>query len=360
MKLKTYQKYLITQFGKKNFQVCMVFFCLIFILNIFDEISFLKNTDANFLYPLLLTLLNSPSVLFEVFPFIFLISTQFFFLKVLDLNELNIYKNFGLSNFRILYTISIFSLFLGFFITLIFYNFSSKLKFTYLELKNSYSNDNKYLAFVNENGLWIKDEIDDKINIINALKIEDNFLIDVSITQFNKNFELFQNFDAKKINIKDNLWKMTDVINAKDMSRSIKIEYAELNTNFNIEKISNLFSNLSSLTIFELYKLKKDYKELGYSSVEISVHLQKIITFPFYLMAMTVFSAIIMLNINYNKPKIFHLIVGIMLSVIVYYISFFSNVLAENEKIPTLIASWMPLVILLLISSIGLVKINEK
>ena len=54
MKLKTYQKYLITQFGKKNFEVCMVFFCLIFILNIFEEISFLKNTDANFLYPLLL------------------------------------------------------------------------------------------------------------------------------------------------------------------------------------------------------------------------------------------------------------------------------------------------------------------
>ena len=33
-------------------------------------------------------------------------------------------------------------------------------------MKNKYSGDNKYLAIVTENGLWIKDEIDNKINII--------------------------------------------------------------------------------------------------------------------------------------------------------------------------------------------------
>ena len=42
----------------------------------------------------------------------------------------------------------------------------------YLELKNKYSGDNKYLAIVTENGLWIKDEIDGYTNIINAEKID--------------------------------------------------------------------------------------------------------------------------------------------------------------------------------------------
>ena len=63
---------------------------------------------------------------------------------------------------------------------------------------------------------------------------------------------------------------------------------------------------------------------------------------------------------GFNKPKIFHIILGILLSVIIYYINFFSTVLGENGKISTTLSVWMPLLIIILISSIGLVRINEK
>ena len=77
-------------------------------------------------------------------------------------------------------------------------------------------------------------------------------------------------------------------------------------------------------------------------------------------MIMTVFSSIIMINIKKDKPKIFNLILGILLSVVIYYINYFSNLLGENEKLPILLAVWMPQIILILLSLIGLVKINEK
>ena len=44
------------------------------------------------------------------------------------------------------------------------------MKNNYLELKNKYTKDDKYLAVINENGLWIKDKIDDKIMIIHSQK----------------------------------------------------------------------------------------------------------------------------------------------------------------------------------------------
>ena len=46
---------------------------------------------------------------------------------------------------------------------------SSKLKFLYFDIKNEYTKDNKYLAVITENGIWIKDEINNKINLIHAL-----------------------------------------------------------------------------------------------------------------------------------------------------------------------------------------------
>ena len=50
------------------------------------------------------------------------------------------------------------------------------MKHNYLEFKNKYTQDNKYLAVINENGLWIKDILGDQIMIIHAEKIEKMYL----------------------------------------------------------------------------------------------------------------------------------------------------------------------------------------
>jgi lipopolysaccharide export system permease protein len=216
------------------------------------------------------------------------------------------------------------------------------------------------LAVITENGLWIKDEINNHTNIINAKSIDQNKLIDISITQFNKEFDFIQNIEAKEADITSKNWLL---INAEtSMLNSNNKNYENLNfiTNFDENKIKSLFSNLSSLTIFQLYKLKNDYKSLGYSTIEVDTHKLKIFSYPVYLMIMTIFSSIIMLNIKRDRPKIFNLILGILLSVVIYYINYFSNLLGENEKIPISIAIWMPQIILILLSLIGLVRINEK
>ena len=50
------------------------------------------------------------------------------------------------------------------------------LKFIYTDLKNSFSEDNKYLAVVNDSGLWLKDEINNTTLIVKASYIKDEFL----------------------------------------------------------------------------------------------------------------------------------------------------------------------------------------
>ena len=48
---------------------------------------------------------------------------------------------------------------IGIFTVLIYYNAASKLKFFYTDIKNTFSNDNKYLAVVTDSGLWLKDKL---------------------------------------------------------------------------------------------------------------------------------------------------------------------------------------------------------
>ena len=233
------------------------------------------------------------------------------------------------------------------------------MKNSYLIIKNKYSSDNKYLAVVTNNGLWIKDEIDDKINIINANKIDNEFLLDVSITQLNKNFEVLNIIKTKKINISSFNWKIYDVLILKD-NMAINLIEMDFKSNFDLRKINSLFSNLSSLTITELFKLKKSYKNLNYSIVDIDSHTYKIIFYPIYLTLITMFSASIMFNIGYQKNSFFSITLGIFLSVVIYYMNYFLNILGTNQKIPLMLSILLPLIILTIINFTYMIKINEK
>ena len=358
--IDVYKKNLIKKFLKKIINVSLIFLLLIVILNIFEEISFFSNVEVHFLLPFVLTFSSSPSILFEIYPFIFLISSLLFFLELINKNELEVFKINGLGNLKIISILFFTSILVGLFLIIFYYSFSSKLKFIYLELKNSYATDGKYLAMINENGIWIKDEIDENIYIISAQKIDKELLKDVLISQFDLKFELQNMIISNSVDITNKEWVISNPV-VTDKSKSlIQNNSLKLNTHFNLEKINQTFSDLSSLNIFELRKLSIDYERLGYSTTEVRAHLSKIYSFPIYLSLMTIFSSIIMLNIKRSRPMIFYIILSIFVSVVIYYFNFLSNLLGENGKIPVYASTWIPLFLLGIIISIGLIRINEK
>ena len=358
--LQTYQIYLGKIFLITLVKTFLIFFSLAFILNIFEEVNFFKEVNVSMSLPIFLTFLNIPSIIFDIFPFIFLITAQFAFIKLIEQNEIIVMKNFGLDNLKIIKVLSIISFCLGVFIITVYYNLASNLKYSYLNLKNNYSKDNKYLAVITENGIWIKDQVNDYINIINAEKLEKKTLYNVDIIQFDKDFNFENNILADKVLIEDKSWFIEEAIITNKKGKLQNEKKFILKSNLNFNDINSLYSNLSSLNIFELNNLRKKYDSINYSSTEVNSAIQKLVSFPFYLMIMTILASTIMLNIKYNKSKIFHLIFGILISVIIYYLSFFFEELGKNERLPISLSIWMPLIIIFLISTMNLIKINEK
>ena len=357
--MKTYIKFLCYIFLRSFFYVFLVMLSLVFILNVLSELEFFKDIDVGIDFTLLLSLLNSPSMIFEMFPFIFLLTTQFFFIKLFNNNELEVFKYSGLKNSSILIIISFLSLIMGIIIITVFYNFSANLKNFYLEKKSQYTTDGKYLAVVTKNGLWIKDEIDDKIYIINSTEIKDNFLIDNFITEFNKNYEVIRNVQSKKIDVSKKQWIISNAKIYNDNDYEIK-EVLKINTNFNYKRITTLYSNLSSLNFFQIIELKNNYKKLNYSLTEVNMQILKIIAFPLYLVLITILSALIMFKIKRLDTTTFKISLGLFISVIIYYINNFFLVMGNTERIPLIFAIFTPLVILGLFNTFMIYKINEK
>ena len=357
--MKVYIKFITLTFLSSLVFVTIITMSLVFILNLLTELDFFKeiNTETHFL--LFLSILNSPSMIYEIFPFILLITTQLFFIKLFNNNEIEVFKYSGLKNSKILLIISVTTLLTGLIITTIFYNFSSNLKNFYLELKSPFTSDGKYLAVITKNGLWIKDEIGGKILIINASKIEENFLINSFISEFDKEFTIQKNYKSNKIDISDKEWKIFDAkVYEKNNYRKEKI--VNLQTNFDYKKIQSLYSNLSSLSIYDLYEMRKNYIRLNYSVTEVNLQILKIITYPIYLLMIVIFSALIMLNIKRIKGNTFKITIGLFASVIIYYLNNFFYVLGSTEKINLLISVSSTLILLALTNLLMINKINEK
>jgi lipopolysaccharide export system permease protein len=357
--MRVYVKFLINLFNISFLKVFFTFFVIILITNILEQIEFFKDLDIGFFYLIFLSFLNTPSIVFEILPFIFLLSTQVFFIYLIDKKELEIFKYNGLTNFIIIKIISFYAFVIGLIFIVFFYNISATMKNSYLLIKNKYSDDNKYLAVITENGLWIKDETENKINIINANKVDNQFLLDVSITQLNKNFDVLRIIMSDKVDISSFKWKIKEPTILNN-NQEYTLSELVLKSNFDLRKINSLFSNLSSLTVFKLIELRKSYKILNYSIVDIDSHLYRLISYPIYLTLITIFSSIIMFNIGYQKNTFYKITLGILLSVIIYYINYFLNILGTNEKIPIMLSIFMPLVMLTIINFTSIIKINEK
>ena len=74
---------------------------------------------------------------------------------------------------------------------------------------------------------------------------------------------------------------------------------------------------------------------------------------------MAVLGFLIMVKFKFIKTKFFTIVIGVFVSVIVYYLNYFSSMFGSNETLPIGLSIWLPHLILLLVCSLGVIKINE-
>ncbi len=362
MILKQYQNYLTKLFLKNILIILVVFIFLSFFLNIFEEIKYFENKENDLYYPILLTILNIPSIIFEILPFIFLLGVMFFFINLYDNDEIELLRSNGIDNLKITSIISIVSLIAGIVFIVIYYSFSANLKSLYLNLKYKYSDSGDHLAVVNEDGLWIKEKSKDgsKIYIINAKKYKINKLENLEIIELNNEYKLINTIISDVADINNKTWLLENVKIYSKKKKAENLKNYKYLSSFNSEIISNLYSNLNSLNILQLIELKENYKSIGYSATEVKLHLNKIYSIPFYLTLTTIIGALLMFKFNFIKSKFFLIVIGVLVSVIFYYINYFSVLFGKNETLPVAASVWLPQIVIFLICTLGLTKLNEN
>ena len=87
-------------------------------------------------------------------------------------------------------------------------------------------------------------------------------MYNVDIIQFDKDFNFISNLIANEVFIENKNWLIKDAQLTNFYGKHVNIKDYNFKTNLNYNDVNSLFSNLSSLNIFELNELRKNMTAL--------------------------------------------------------------------------------------------------
>jgi len=354
--------YICREFLKVVLIITLVFFCLGFILNLFEEINFFKDFEIGLELPITLSLLFIPSLVYNMFPFILLLSGIWFFLKIKKTDEIIAMKSSGMSNLSIIFIPGFLSIILGIFLVSAINPITSLLVKKYESIKGTYEREQDYLASVTENGIWIKEKNLERNFIIKSSKLENQNLLNLTIYEFDINNNFIQRTESKSANISSLIWNLKDskVVDKDGNIISENVDNLSYQSMYDIKKIKSLYSNLDTISFWSLKNEIKLLEERGYSTNEMRAKMQQSIAFPFFLLSMVLLSGVFTLGINFKENNATYVFIAILTSVLIFYFNDFSAALGKTDKLPIEVAVWMPVAIIFIFSAVGIIHANQK
>ena len=363
--LKSINRYIIKEYIKSLFVVIAVMLSIILLINLLDEFNFFKSKkDLKFIFFLIFTILKIPNVLINLFPFIVLFGGIVFYLKIYNHNEVISLRTMGYSNIQIILIPALTSFVVGYLIIFLIVPFSSSMLKYYEELRSEY-NDTKNLVFVNETGIWILDKNEKEKNIIRIEKISKDFSTINQVTIYN--YDISNNFikriDASDGIIKEKNWQLNKVYIVSTNKKNNKENYLNSYTytsNININELKNVYKNTETTSLLDINKEMLILEDKGYSTIDLRIRYQKLISFPIYLLAMSILSGLMIINLGKTSNYLKYGSYGVIISIIIYFLNDLSITVAKSGIISVDFSVWIPIFLIILINLIGITQVNAK
>ena len=183
---------------------------------------------------------------------------------------------------------------------------------------------------MNETGIWVIDKNEKEKNIIRIEKINKEFTNINQVTIYN--YDLSNNFikriDAGEAIIKDKNWQLNKVhiiaANKKNNKENYLTNYNYI-SNININELKNVYKNTDTVSLLDINKEMLILEDKGYSTLDLRIRYQKLISLPIYLLAMSILSGLMIINLGKTSNYLKYGTFGVLISIIIYFLNINMN-----------------------------------
>ena len=155
----------------------------------------------------------------------------------------------------------------------------------YEKTKADYSRDIDHLVTFNKNGLWIRENLTDGYRIISASNDKDQKLKNLTIFNFDKDYNLRDKIYSESADISKKDWYLKNVTIFKienNVSKEFKLEEFSINSIYTYEKIISLFKNFDTLSFVDLIINYNQLIDQGYNKIFLNQSLHSMLSMPFF------------------------------------------------------------------------------
>jgi lipopolysaccharide export system permease protein len=347
MKLHIYfaRKFAVTFFG-----VFCVFFGIMSLLDIVDQLRRFDGSDISFGGASVLALLSVPETIYRILPLVVLLATLALFLGLARSSELVVTRAAGRSALRALIAPVLTALVIGMLGITVMNPIVAATQQQYEIRAQHYRDGEVRVLSISEEGLWLRQGDAQGQSVIRAERanLDGSVFFNVTFLDFDSEGHPVRRIEAASAALmpfswvlKDaKVWPLRGVLNPEKMAKTY--DTLDVPASLTTDQIRDSFGTRSSIPIWELPAFIDSLDRAGFSTRNHRVWLQMELGMPAFLVAMVMIgAAFTMRHTRFGHTgQMVLLALGIGLGV--YFIRNFAQILGENGQIPIFLAAWSP------------------
>ena len=307
-----------------------------------------------------MSLFQTPGLIENAFPFIFLISAMTCFFSLSRRHELNAAHSTGVSAWMLLSPAIIISLLAGVMIVTLFNPASASMSSEYKELKARYIKHKTSLLAVSDTGLWLRQNDGQRQSVIHARQADAQGinLSQVTIFLYEGEDRFVGRIDAQTAQLKNGHWELRDVwlINTNDQPRFLPAY--QQTTSLTSEQIYESFAAPETISFWKLPRFIELTKASGFSVTAYLFHWHGLIALPAFLAAMALVGAAASLLFIARQGGEIRLVTSVILfGFLIYSLNFLGRKIGASFDVPILFSVWAPIAVT---SCTGLILLLQR
>lgn len=337
-----------------------VLMMILSVIMLFEVVEILRRTSGRYevsiWFVLQMAITKMPKTIEMVFPFVMMIAAMVTFWKLSKSNEFVIMRAAGVSIWGFLAPVLATTFAIGVVNVALINPVAADMYNMYETLEYRLKTKNPKAVLFSEQGLWIREAIDDKnVMVLQAASLrqekEDLLLRGVTILEMDRRSQPGRRLEAFVGTLKNGHFDLKDVRIFKAGEPTEVKNSLSYKTTLDVERIKENFAAPESISFWALPDIIKFYETSGFSAVRHRLRYLSLLVSPFLLCSMVLVAAVFALRPNNRRGGVMVLIVGgITTGFVVYFLTQLVYAFGVNGYIPVVLAAWTPALIATLIS----------
>lgn len=329
---------------------------IIAVVSLFEATEYARRSigRANISASLILEMvaLKIPQHIELLLPFMILISTLLTFWRFHQTNEMAIVRSCGVSIWQYLGGLGFFILILGTFELLVFNPIASAMTYRLKNIEAMAFQGNEHRLAISETGLWLREAHQSQHSIFHAqsANLKAASFYDVTFYNFSRQGDYVNSLHAKKAVLHHGFWKIEG---AQVWEEETLKHHQELTlpTRLTLEKIQEGHLAPETLSLWEISDYIQILEKSGMSVVGYRLHWHMLFAKIGLMISMLMLGAAFSLRHPLRGVNRLHLMAALGCGLFVYFLRDVVYALGLADKIPVILACWVPVIVTISLSS---------